>query len=572
MYFGLQVLDFDFISASWLICASFRDCEADEHAPIILGRPFLSTSRAIIDFDKDEIIFKVDENDIKMKSITKKLDKGKSIAESPAKDTSKTKLYMGAHVETGEDFSIVRGRRVPATAATINALLGLSDAEPSFYAMLGGFEEEDFELIKDFLCEDNTAWNTMGRNPNSVSRPSLQPEAKLWNTFVKRNLMPTSHNQTVDRTRLLLIHTILTGYRINVGEILAKELAVACADDKGILAFHCLVSALCRRAAVHTSPGDKYQPEKTGWTRATYMRKMDVADATPINMAMPTPPASPTANAAAPTAEAGPSAPSAPAEPQRTPPPSPPIVPVSSQTTTTSPATTPAAPERSRDKTPDTPLGTTPSSSPSPPAPAQSDEAAPPLHILQLRSQLQRIEAGQLQFQEETKVFHTNLFKFLCFQFPATATFFAQASSPPPQPSVSAAAAAQPSIHTSAKEGATEELHFSSNDENDVFDWQLPRDHLQPLGPTTTLAPVVPILSPALTPTVSAVAEHPTPDSPARRKGKATAGRTIGRDIPSSPEDEAEQRPAKRRRKYHVITAESDEDDSTTEVPVARPE
>ncbi|KAL4317855.1 hypothetical protein GQ457_18G008300 [Hibiscus cannabinus] len=75
------------------------DCEADEHAPIILGRPFLSTSRAIIDFDKDEIVFKIDENNIKMKSITKKLDKGKSIAKSPAKDIPKMKLYMGAHVE-----------------------------------------------------------------------------------------------------------------------------------------------------------------------------------------------------------------------------------------------------------------------------------------------------------------------------------------------------------------------------------------------------------------------------------------------------------------------------------------
>ncbi|KAK8990364.1 hypothetical protein V6N11_009067 [Hibiscus sabdariffa] len=75
------------------------DYEADEHAPIIFGRPFLSTSRAIIDFDKDEIIFKVDENKVKMKSITKILDKGKSIAESPAKDTPKIKLYMGAHAE-----------------------------------------------------------------------------------------------------------------------------------------------------------------------------------------------------------------------------------------------------------------------------------------------------------------------------------------------------------------------------------------------------------------------------------------------------------------------------------------
>ncbi|KAK8521629.1 hypothetical protein V6N12_031523 [Hibiscus sabdariffa] len=312
--------------------------------------------------------------------------------------------------------------------------------------------------------------------------------------------MPTSYNQTVDRTRLLLIQTIMTGFRINVGEILAKELAAACANDKGILAFPCLISALCRRAAVPTSHGDKYQAEKTGWTRAVYMRKMGVADATLLNMAMPTPPASQIQTTAAPTDEAGPSAPAAQAEPQHTPATSPPVVPVSSQTTTTSPATTPAARPRSRESTPDTPLGSTPFSPPSPLAPAQSEEAVPPLHILQLRSQLQRIEARQLQFQEETKS---------------------------------------------------------------------PQDHLQPIDPTPSQpAMAVPILSAAPTPTTSAIVEHQIPDSPARRKGKAKAGRSFGRDIPSSPEEE-EQRPAKRQRRYHVITADSD-DDSSAELPVAQ--
>ncbi|KAK8713439.1 hypothetical protein V6N13_148657 [Hibiscus sabdariffa] len=75
------------------------DCEADEYAPIILGRPFLSTSRAVIDFDKDEIIFKVENSNVKMKSLTKKLNKGKEITEAPAKELPRAKLYMGAHVE-----------------------------------------------------------------------------------------------------------------------------------------------------------------------------------------------------------------------------------------------------------------------------------------------------------------------------------------------------------------------------------------------------------------------------------------------------------------------------------------
>ncbi|KAK8683877.1 hypothetical protein V6N13_039923 [Hibiscus sabdariffa] len=75
------------------------DCEANEYAPIILGRPFLSTSRAVIDFDNEEIIFKVENNSVKMESLTKKLDKGKNVVDAPAKEVPTAKLYMGAHVE-----------------------------------------------------------------------------------------------------------------------------------------------------------------------------------------------------------------------------------------------------------------------------------------------------------------------------------------------------------------------------------------------------------------------------------------------------------------------------------------
>ncbi|KAK8636345.1 hypothetical protein V6N13_124091 [Hibiscus sabdariffa] len=75
------------------------DCKADENAPIILGRPFLSTSRAVIDFDKDEIVFKVDDDQVNVESLTKQLNKGKGIAKSPAKDIPRTNLYIGAHIE-----------------------------------------------------------------------------------------------------------------------------------------------------------------------------------------------------------------------------------------------------------------------------------------------------------------------------------------------------------------------------------------------------------------------------------------------------------------------------------------
>ncbi|KAL4324496.1 hypothetical protein GQ457_11G025090 [Hibiscus cannabinus] len=84
-----------------------------------------------------------------------------------------------ANNPNGEDFLEVRGRRVPATAAIINELFDLPNDAPSFYQMLNGFEDEDYETIKNLLCLPNTQWNTTGRNPYSVSCQSLQPEAKL---------------------------------------------------------------------------------------------------------------------------------------------------------------------------------------------------------------------------------------------------------------------------------------------------------------------------------------------------------------------------------------------------------
>ncbi|KAK8680704.1 hypothetical protein V6N13_109644 [Hibiscus sabdariffa] len=79
--------------------------------------------------------------------------------------------------------------------------------------------------------------------------------------------------------------------------------------------------------------------------------------------------------------------------------------------------------------------------------------------------------------QEETKVFQQRLINFLCYQFPPAATYFnaqpeatATVQNPTnPQPA--------PSVNPSAQAGDTEEVHFSSDDENDVFDWETPRGH-----------------------------------------------------------------------------------------------
>ncbi|KAK8675700.1 hypothetical protein V6N13_033764 [Hibiscus sabdariffa] len=257
--------------------------------------------------------------------------------------------------------------------------------------------------------------------------------------------------------------------------------------------------------------------------------------------------ASPAHSPAAAPEEAGPSAPAAAHYPPTS---TPQVFLEPSHTSTTSPTITPAAMPAIRQSTPDSPLGSA-STPPSSPPLAQSEEAVP-LHILQLRNQLQRIEAMQLQFQEETKATQ--------------------------QENLSAATRPQQSTNPSAKAGETEEVHLSSDDDNDIFDWQSPREHHILFGPTSQQAHV-PKSSSARQPQKPAPTDVPIlhlaptmPDTSTRRKGKAPTGRNVSRIASSSPyKDEQLPRPAKRQRRYHIITADSD-DDSSAAVLVDDPE
>ncbi|KAK8652156.1 hypothetical protein V6N13_061178 [Hibiscus sabdariffa] len=42
------------------------DCEADEHAPIILSRPFLATGKVLLDFENNELVLRVNDQKVKI--------------------------------------------------------------------------------------------------------------------------------------------------------------------------------------------------------------------------------------------------------------------------------------------------------------------------------------------------------------------------------------------------------------------------------------------------------------------------------------------------------------------------
>ncbi|KAK8533135.1 hypothetical protein V6N12_076415 [Hibiscus sabdariffa] len=84
-----------------------------EHAPIILGRPFLATGRVMIDFEKGKLALRVDEHQVKVKVFTVTGQHGKEeeckALQTPVKNCTPTlKPYLGAHTKRDKGVFTLR--------------------------------------------------------------------------------------------------------------------------------------------------------------------------------------------------------------------------------------------------------------------------------------------------------------------------------------------------------------------------------------------------------------------------------------------------------------------------------
>ncbi|KAK8506677.1 hypothetical protein V6N12_038496 [Hibiscus sabdariffa] len=89
------------------------DYEADEHAPIILGRPFLATGRVMINFEKGELALRVDGEQVKIKVFTvqgqhENEEECKALHALAEKCTQKLKPYKAPHTERDKTTMFLR--------------------------------------------------------------------------------------------------------------------------------------------------------------------------------------------------------------------------------------------------------------------------------------------------------------------------------------------------------------------------------------------------------------------------------------------------------------------------------
>ncbi|RYR29810.1 hypothetical protein Ahy_B01g054332 [Arachis hypogaea] len=88
--------------------------------------------------------------------------------------------------------------------------------------------------------------------PLKLRRGDLTPQAKGWHDIVRRSLIPTSNNSEVTVNRAIMIHCIMKGGEINVGEVIANniiDIAEKVKQDSW-LGYPSTILRLCKEARV----------------------------------------------------------------------------------------------------------------------------------------------------------------------------------------------------------------------------------------------------------------------------------------------------------------------------------
>lgn len=90
----------------------------------------------------------------------------------------------------------------------------------------------------------------------NISSTKLKPLAKVWYHFPLHKLSPTSHMEIVEKESLVLLHCILKGKKINVGEIIQKDISACAMRTKGKLIFPCLTIKLLQKSEIDYHGGE----------------------------------------------------------------------------------------------------------------------------------------------------------------------------------------------------------------------------------------------------------------------------------------------------------------------------
>ncbi|KAJ4705116.1 Retrotransposon gag protein [Melia azedarach] len=110
--------------------------------------------------------------------------------------------------------------------------------------------EEQINEALQLTTKEGTQWIVSTTEKRTVMRTALTPAARVWYHFIKFCLRPTTHDDTVSQSKILLIYALLIGLSINIGRIILAEMRKCISKAAGQLYFPSTITMLCAQAGV----------------------------------------------------------------------------------------------------------------------------------------------------------------------------------------------------------------------------------------------------------------------------------------------------------------------------------
>ena len=165
-------------------------------------------------------------------------------------------FYSNLRLPSKKSEVMVRGSLISYSEGTINMMFGLKATDGEYEETLLRADDTEYEVYMQTLCQPHTTWVEKD-GEKSVRRMDLLPEAKAWYQFIKHSIRPTTHNETVNKSRLALFHCFTAGCDINFGKIIMQEIQLCATKKEGMLYYPCLITSLCMRQGVRARDTDE---------------------------------------------------------------------------------------------------------------------------------------------------------------------------------------------------------------------------------------------------------------------------------------------------------------------------
>ncbi|GAU21747.1 hypothetical protein TSUD_328720 [Trifolium subterraneum] len=147
--------------------------------------------------------------------------------------------------------------------ANINKFFNIHVENCSYEATLATISDEELTDVMKSMTIDGTDW--MSKDDWTIKRMSLKHAFRVWYQFLKHSLLHTSHNEIVNKARLVLLHCITALQPINVGKVISQEIVTCSTKNGGMLYFPCLISTLCHKMLVPELSNDEVHAPTNGF-------------------------------------------------------------------------------------------------------------------------------------------------------------------------------------------------------------------------------------------------------------------------------------------------------------------